>query len=59
MEVKFQYVDILNNIRIKEWLKHYSNFPAFPQVYVNGKFVGGSEIVIDLIESEEFINMIP
>ena len=59
MEVKFRYVDILSNTRLKEWIKHFSGFPSFPQIFVSGKFVGSAEMVIDMIESNEFINIIP
>ena len=59
MEVKFRHFDILQDERIKEWLKFYSNWPSFPQVFVKGKFVGGTEMVVDLIESDEFLAMIP
>lgn len=59
MEVKYRPVNILADVRLKQWLKHYSNWPTFPQVYVNGKFMGGSEMIIDMIESEEFLSLIP
>ncbi|TNV78818.1 hypothetical protein FGO68_gene1296 [Halteria grandinella] len=59
MEIKFRTVDILSNPQLKEWVKHFSGFPSFPQIFVNGKFVGSAEMVIDMIESDEFINIIP
>ena len=59
MEVKFGHIDILSNPKLKEWLKFYSNWPTFPQCYVNSKFIGGCEMVIELIESEEFLTIIP
>jgi len=59
IDVTFKAFDVLEDKRLKEWLKFYSNWPTFPQVYVNQKFVGGAEIILSLIESNEFIDMIP
>lgn len=45
--------------RIRNWLKIYSNWPTYPQVFLEGKFVGGVDIVTDLIEAGEFDEMVP
>jgi glutaredoxin-related protein len=39
-------------------MKFYSKWPTFPQIYLNGKFVGGVDIVTELIESGEFDDMV-
>jgi monothiol glutaredoxin len=59
MEIRYRPYDILKDSRMKEWVKQYSQWPTFPQVFVNGKFMGGSEMIIDMIESEEFLSIIP
>ena len=46
--VPFQTVDVLQDPEIREGVKAYSNWPTIPQLYVEGKFVGGCDIVRDL-----------
>lgn len=59
MQVKFKTFDVLKDDNLKEWLKFYSNWPSFPQVYINQKFVGGTEIILQLVEADEFLQLIP
>jgi monothiol glutaredoxin len=51
--VDFRDVNILTDPEIRQGLKEYSNWPTFPQLYVNGKLVGGCDIVSSLHESGE------
>lgn len=37
----------------------YSKWPTFPQVFINGEFVGGIDIIIELVENDEFDEMMP
>ncbi|HXR24105.1 MAG TPA: Grx4 family monothiol glutaredoxin [Candidatus Binataceae bacterium] len=46
-------VDVLSDPELREEIKAYSNWPTIPQVYINGKFVGGCDIVRELYESGE------
>lgn len=46
-------VDILQDQEIREGLKVYSSWPTFPQLYVNGELVGGSDIVVEMYHSGE------
>jgi monothiol glutaredoxin len=41
-------VNILEDPAIREGIKHYSNWPTIPQVYINGEFVGGCDIVREM-----------
>lgn len=41
-------VDVLAEPAVREGIKAYSNWPTIPQVYINGQFVGGSDIVAEL-----------
>lgn len=50
--------DVLSEFGIREEIKSYSNWPTIPQVYINGKFVGGNDIVTDLFNSGELGSMI-
>ncbi len=52
--VKFDTFDILENEGVRERLKTLSEWPTYPQLYVNGELVGGIDIVQDLIDSGEF-----
>ncbi|MGI9200778.1 MAG: Grx4 family monothiol glutaredoxin [Woeseiaceae bacterium] len=49
----FSYVNIFEDQEIREGLKVYSNWPTFPQLYVKGELIGGSDIVIEMYNSGE------
>jgi monothiol glutaredoxin len=49
----FSYINIFDDPEIREGLKTYSNWPTFPQLYVDGELVGGCDIVIEMYESGE------
>ena len=49
----FAHVDILEDQEKREAIKAYSNWPTIPQVYVNGTFIGGCDIVRELYTSGE------
>ena len=49
----FAFVNIFEDQEIREGLKTFSNWPAFPQLYVNGELVGGADIVIEMYNSGE------
>lgn len=51
--VPFETVDVLEDNDIRQGIKEYSNWPTIPQVYVNGEFVGGSDILIELYQNGE------
>jgi monothiol glutaredoxin len=45
---KFAYVDILQNPEIRANLPKYANWPTFPQLWVGGELVGGSDIMTEM-----------
>ncbi|MBW4479228.1 MAG: Grx4 family monothiol glutaredoxin [Tolypothrix brevis GSE-NOS-MK-07-07A] len=51
--VPFETLDILDDPEIRQGIKEYSNWPTIPQVYVNGQFVGGSDVLIELYNNGE------
>lgn len=51
--VPFETVDVLEDYEIRQGIKEYSNWPTIPQVYINGEFIGGSDILIELYQSGE------
>jgi monothiol glutaredoxin len=54
----FQTVDVLSNPLKREGIKRYSNWPTIPQVYIDGKFVGGCDIVRELHERGELQSLV-
>jgi len=50
---KFAYINIFEDPEIREGLKTYSNWPTFPQLYVNGELIGGCDIAVELYQSGE------
>jgi len=50
---KFFSVDVLQDEAIRQGIKQYANWPTIPQLYINGEFVGGSDIMVELYESGE------
>jgi monothiol glutaredoxin len=56
--VPFETVDVLEDYEIRQGIKEYSNWPTIPQVYINGQFVGGSDILIELYQSGELQQMV-
>lgn len=50
---RFAYVNILEEPELRAGLKEYSNWPTFPQLYINGELIGGSDIVVQMFESGE------
>ena len=55
---KFAYVDILQNPEIRANLPTYANWPTFPQLWVNGELVGGSDIILEMFEKGELQTLI-
>ncbi len=51
--VKFKGVDILVDPSLRDGLKRFSNWPTFPQLYVKGELVGGSDIMREMYNSGE------
>lgn len=51
--VSFGHVNIFEDPELREALKQYSNWPTYPQLYVNGELIGGSDIIIEMYNSGE------
>ncbi len=54
----FSFVDILSNPEIRANLPQFSNWPTFPQLFVNGELIGGCDIITELHESGELQSII-
>ena len=51
--VPYESINVLENPEIRDGIKHYSNWPTIPQLYINGEFVGGCDIVREMHETGE------
>lgn len=51
--VQFKGVNVLDDMEIREGVKHFSDWPTIPQLYVKGEFVGGCDIVREMYEAGE------
>ena len=51
--VSYETINILEDQEIRQGIKEYSNWPTIPQVYVNGEFIGGSDVMIELYQNGE------
>ncbi len=46
-------VNVLEDDEIRQGIKEYANWPTIPQLYVNGEFVGGSDIMMEMYQAGE------
>ena len=53
LAVPYETYDILEDSEVRQGIKEYSDWPTIPQVYINGEFVGGSDILIELYQKGE------
>ncbi|MBL8331781.1 MAG: Grx4 family monothiol glutaredoxin [Rubrivivax sp.] len=50
---EFKTVNVLEDEEIRQGVKEYANWPTIPQLYVDGEFVGGSDIMMEMYQSGE------
>ena len=53
LNVKFKGVNVLEDQNLRQGIKDFSDWPTIPQLYVQGEFIGGSDIVKELFENGE------
>ncbi|MCY7322379.1 MAG: Grx4 family monothiol glutaredoxin [Phormidesmis sp. CAN_BIN36] len=56
--VPYETIDVLADPEIRQGIKEYSSWPTIPQVYINGEFLGGSDILIELYQKGELQQMV-
>ena len=54
----YAFVNIFEDEEIRQGLKEYSKWPTFPQLYVKGELIGGSDIVIEMYHSGELKDLL-
>jgi len=55
---EYETVNVLDDDRIRNGVKEFSNWPTIPQLYVNGDFLGGCDIMIEMYQSGELAEVI-
>jgi monothiol glutaredoxin len=55
---EFKDVNVLADPALRQGIKDYSQWPTIPQVYIDGKFVGGSDILMEMYSSGELQKML-
>ncbi len=58
LNAEFKTYDILRDPELRQSIKDFSNWPTFPQVYHNGKLLGGNDIMNELYQSGELKNLL-
>ena len=56
LNVKFKGVNVLENQKLREGIKVFSDWPTIPQLYIKKEFVGGCDIVKEMYENGELKN---
>lgn len=54
----FYSVNVLENPDIRQGIKEFANWPTIPQLYVNGEFIGGSDILAEMYQKGELQKML-
>lgn len=57
-QTKYISVDVLQDQEVREGIKQFANWPTIPQLYINGEFVGGSDIMRAMYENGELQTML-
>jgi Grx4 family monothiol glutaredoxin len=57
--LNYRSFDIFKDEDIRQWLRLYSGWKTYPQLYVNGKIVGGLDVTRELIKNGELLKMVP
>ena len=58
-KVRFGTFDILTDEEVRQGIKKFANFPTFPQLYAEGKLIGGLDIITEMQEEGELLDALP
>ena len=56
--VPFETINVLQDASVRDGIKQFSSWPTIPQLYINGEFIGGCDIVVDLQASGELEKLV-
>ncbi|GGA45514.1 Grx4 family monothiol glutaredoxin [Okeania sp. KiyG1] len=49
----YETFDVLEDPEIRQGIKHYSDWPTIPQVYISGEFIGGSDVISEMFKNNK------
>ena len=52
LKTRFVYINVLENTQIRKMLPKYSDWPTFPQLYIDGELIGGCDIISEMYEDK-------
>ena len=58
LEVKFKGVNVLEDEKLRQGIKDFSDWPTIPQLYIKKEFIGGSDIVKEMFEKGELKSLL-
>ena len=58
LEVNFKGVNVLENEKLRQGIKEFSDWPTIPQLYIKKEFVGGCDIIKEMFENGELKNLL-
>ena len=58
LNVNFKGVNVLDDQSLRQGIKEYSDWPTIPQLYINGEFIGGCDIVKEMFENGELKSLL-
>ncbi|MCF6327310.1 MAG: Grx4 family monothiol glutaredoxin [Devosiaceae bacterium] len=58
LELDFKTANVLESDEMRQGIKDYSNWPTIPQLYVNGEFVGGADIIREMFQAGELQDLL-
>lgn len=53
LEAEFEVFDVFTDESVRQGIKVFSDWPTIPQLYINGEFIGGTDIMLDMYKSGE------
>ena len=56
--ISFKSYNVLEDDTLRQGIKEFSSWPTVPQIYINGEFIGGSDILKELVESGEIVQIL-
>ena len=56
--ISFKDINVLDDPQIRQGIKDFANWPTIPQLYINGEFIGGCDIVTELFEKGELQSLL-
>ncbi len=58
LNVPFQGFNVLEDFEMRQAIKDYTGWPTLPQIFINGNFIGGADILVELKENGELLKLL-